>query len=197
MKNRVIIFLAIIICAGFLSCAKEEKEKPVKTEEAVEEKLLVDEELSLFIPSGGVVVPHKSLFQFLPEYGSEEKIKAVLVRLLKGDANFSTVFQSAGQSAGQVSGPGAAGIDVLDVIISRENIAYVDLSRSFMTRNPAGITSEIEAVNSVALTVLKNFPEITGVMILIDGKERKTLAGHIDISMPFRLSDTDNSQGVQ
>ncbi|MBI5374147.1 MAG: GerMN domain-containing protein [Candidatus Schekmanbacteria bacterium] len=193
MKNRVIIFVAIIICAGLLSCVKEEKKKPVKTEEAVAEKLLVDEELSIFIPSGGAIVPHKSLFQFLPEDGSEEKIKAVLARLLKGDVNFSTVFQSAGQS----SGPGAAGIDVLDVIISRENIAYVDLSRSFMTRNPTGITSEIEAVNSVALTVLKNFPEITGVMILIDGKEQKTLAGHVDISMPFRLSDSDNSQGVQ
>lgn len=193
MKNKAIIFAAIIFCAGLLGCVKEEKKKPVKTEEAVEEKLLIDEELSLFIPSGGTIVPHKSLFQFLPEYGSEEKIKAVLARLLKGDANFSSVFQSAGQS----SGPGAAGIDVLDVIISRENVAYVDLSRSFMMRNPAGITSEIEAVNSVALTVLKNFPEITGVMILIDGKEQKTLAGHIDISMPFRLSDTDNSQGVQ
>jgi hypothetical protein len=39
-------------------------------------------------------------------------------------------------------------------------------------------------VNTLAL----NIPEIEAVKILIEGREAKTLAGHIDIRRPFRAN---------
>lgn len=64
--------------------------------------------------------------------------------------------------------------------------AYVDFSRVISEKHPGGSLSELLTIFSVVNTLSLNIPEIKAVKILIEGREAKTLAGHIDIRFPFR-----------
>lgn len=63
----------------------------------------------------------------------------------------------------------------------------VDFSSSLSENHPGGSTGELLTVYSIVNTLLLNFPSYTRVQILIQGKPRETLAGHIDIRNPFIL----------
>ncbi len=72
------------------------------------------------------------------------------------------------------------GVDIKD------GIAYVDFSKELYTRHPGGSAAELQTVYSIVNSIVFNFPEIMGVQILIEGKRRSTLVGHIDISLPLK-----------
>ncbi len=68
----------------------------------------------------------------------------------------------------------------------KDGIAYVDFSKELYTRHPGGSAAELQTVYSIVNSIVFNFPEIRGVQILIEGKRRPTLVGHIDISLPLK-----------
>ena len=51
--------------------------------------------------------------------------------------------------------------------------------------HPGGTTNEILTVYSLVSALTSNLPAVTGVQILIDGKEVDTLAGHLDLRRPI------------
>ncbi len=61
---------------------------------------------------------------------------------------------------------------------------YLDFDMNLITRHPGGITAEILSVASICKTVMANF-NADSVTILVEGKEIKTLAGHLDIERPI------------
>lgn len=61
---------------------------------------------------------------------------------------------------------------------------YLDFDMNIVTRHPGGITAEIIAVASICKTAMANF-SADSVSILVEGKEIKTLAGHLDIERPI------------
>jgi Sporulation and spore germination len=63
--------------------------------------------------------------------------------------------------------------------------AYVDLSPEVQKNHSGGTTSEILTVYALVNALTVNLPAITGVQILIDGKEVDTLAGHLDLRRPL------------
>ena len=63
--------------------------------------------------------------------------------------------------------------------------AYVDLSAEVQANHPGGTTNEILTVYSLVSALTSNLPAVTGVQILIDGKEVDTLAGHLDLRRPI------------
>jgi spore germination protein GerM len=63
--------------------------------------------------------------------------------------------------------------------------AYVDLTPEVRANHPGGTTSEILTVYALVNALTSNLPAITGVQILIDGKEADTLAGHLDLRRPI------------
>ena len=65
------------------------------------------------------------------------------------------------------------------------DVAYIDLSRNFIDNHPGGTSSELHTVYSLVNTITDNFSRIKEVQILIEGRRRKTLAGHIDINYPL------------
>ena len=69
----------------------------------------------------------------------------------------------------------------------RNQDIYVDFSSSLSENHPGGSTGELLTVYSIVNTLLLNFSFYTRVQILIQGKPRETLAGHIDIRNPFLL----------
>jgi Sporulation and spore germination len=78
--------------------------------------------------------------------------------------------------------PLGAGADVKDVFLVKPNLAVVDANAVFADGHRSGILVEQLTVASIAQTLAVNVPGVTRVKILVDGKERDTLAGHADLS---------------
>ncbi len=86
------------------------------------------------------------------------------------------------------SHPLATGADVDAVFLVKPNIAVVDVNGEFANGHRSGILVEQLTVASIAQTLAANVNGIGRVKILVEGKERETLAGHADLSSFYDLS---------
>ena len=64
----------------------------------------------------------------------------------------------------------------------------VNFSDSLVTNHPGGSTAEMATVYSLTNTLIVNMPAIKKVKILIGGKERESLKGHIGLKNPFTMN---------
>jgi spore germination protein GerM len=71
------------------------------------------------------------------------------------------------------------------IFFTKAGDMYVDLSSEFRQNHPGGTTNEILTVYAIVSALTSNLPSVTGVQILIDGKEVDTLAGHLDLRRPI------------
>ncbi len=78
--------------------------------------------------------------------------------------------------------PLGAGADIEDVFLVDNNTAIIDVNAAFVEGHPSGVLVEGLTLASMAQTLAANFPGITRMKILVDGKERDTLAGHADLT---------------
>ena len=74
-----------------------------------------------------------------------------------------------------------ADADVKDVYLVNGNMAVVDMTQTFADAHRSGVFVETLTVASLVKTLTANLPGVTKVKILVDGKERETLAGHADL----------------
>jgi len=72
-----------------------------------------------------------------------------------------------------------------ELFLTEEGVAYVDFSKDFQVENPSGSTAEISTIYSIVNSLTYNFKSIKKVFILIEGGEKETLGGHINLSRPF------------
>jgi spore germination protein GerM len=98
-----------------------------------------------------------------------ERARAVLRAL------FGTYLQS---GSSHPIGPGA---DVRDVYLMNDGSAVVDTNPAFADSHPSGVLAEELTIASIVATLNANDSAIQKVKILVDGKERETLAGHADL----------------
>lgn len=84
--------------------------------------------------------------------------------------------------------PLATGADVEAVFLVKPNIAIVDMNAEFADGHRSGILVEQLTVASIARTLAANVDGIGRVKILVQGKERETLAGHADLTSFYDLS---------
>jgi Sporulation and spore germination len=89
------------------------------------------------------------------------------------------------RSSSHPLGPGA---EVRDVYMVDPGLAVIDLNSAFADGHRSGILVEELSVMSMVQTLSANIPGITRVKILVDGKERDTLAGHADLSRFYDVS---------
>ncbi len=89
-----------------------------------------------------------------------------------------------GSTAGLVS-PLPPETRVRQVFITKEGTAYVDFGREIMEKFSYGSTSELAAVFAVVDTLAANFKTVRKVAILVEGAEKETLGGHIDLTQAF------------
>ena len=75
-----------------------------------------------------------------------------------------------------------SGAEVRSVFLVDPGVAVIDLNAAFADTHRSGVLVEELTVASLIHTVSANTPGILRVKILVDGKERDTLAGHADIS---------------
>ena len=109
----------------------------------------------------------------------EGQILEVIKELIKG----STVLQTN-------NGKGLInvipdGVRVNGARLEEDGTLFVDFSKELKERHPGGSWAEMLTIYSIVDTIIKNFPDIKRVKILIEGEEIETLAGHIDTRLPL------------
>ena len=77
------------------------------------------------------------------------------------------------------------GADVKDVYFVKNGLVVVDFNSAFAEKHPSGILAEELTIASIVATLRANNSEIHTVKILVNGKDRETLAGHADIETPL------------
>ncbi|HMK22895.1 MAG TPA: GerMN domain-containing protein [Terriglobales bacterium] len=78
--------------------------------------------------------------------------------------------------------PIAAGSEVRAVYLVDPGLAVIDLNAAFANGHRSGILEEELTVASLIQTLAANIPGILRVKILVEGRDRETLAGHADLS---------------
>ncbi|MBA7601324.1 hypothetical protein ES703_08394 [subsurface metagenome] len=147
---------------------KEEEIKevqPVPIGEMVEVNLYFSDSQAMYL------VPEKRKISQIPSLARQ-----AVIELIKGPENsdlYSTIPE---------------GTQVNEVYIA-DDIIYIDLSEEIFKNHPGGSSGELMTVYSIVNT-LTEISSIKGVQILVEGNEKKTLIGHVDISMPL-LRDED------
>jgi hypothetical protein len=77
--------------------------------------------------------------------------------------------------------PLAAGSEVRDVYFVDPGLAVIDINNAFANGHRSGVLVEELTIASLIETLSANIVGVTRVKILVDGKERDTLAGHADL----------------
>ena len=94
--------------------------------------------------------------------------------LLRGLMNLYTAKDS--------THPLAAGAEIRQVFLVDPGLAVIDVNSAFVEGQVSGVLAEELTITSLVQTLASNMPGLTRVKILIDGKERETLAGHADLT---------------
>ena len=77
------------------------------------------------------------------------------------------------------------GTTVRSVFLSEAHQAYVDLGGTIVSGQTGGSLDEALTVYAIVNAIISNLPEVTGVQLLVNGKEVDSLAGHIDLREPL------------
>jgi hypothetical protein len=81
-----------------------------------------------------------------------------------------------------------AGAEVRDVYLVDPGLVVIDTNAAFADSHRSGVLVEELTVASLVQTLSANIPGIIRVKILVDGKQRDTLAGHADLSGFYDVS---------
>jgi hypothetical protein len=84
-----------------------------------------------------------------------------------------------------------SGADIKDVFLVDGNTAVVDTTPAFAEGHRSGVFVETLTVASLVKTLTANLPGVTRVKILVDGKERQTLAGHADLEDFYEITTVE------
>jgi hypothetical protein len=103
---------------------------------------------------------------------AEELLRALLSRYLDKDSPHRL-------------GPGA---DIRSVYLVDPGVAVIDVNSAFADTHRSGVLVEELTVASLIQTISANIPNLLKVKILVEGKERETLAGHADLSSFYDVS---------
>lgn len=82
-------------------------------------------------------------------------------------------------------GPGS---DIRSVYLVDPGVAVIDVNSAFADTHRSGVLVEQLTVASLIQTIAVNTPNLLKVKILVDGKERDTLAGHADLSSYYDVA---------
>jgi hypothetical protein len=80
------------------------------------------------------------------------------------------------------------GSEVRSVYLVDPGLAVIDLNAVFADGHRSGVLSEELTVASLIETLSANIPGILKVKLLVEGKERETLAGHADLADFFDVA---------
>lgn len=180
MSRQIAISLLIFIlfsCVG--SSNKSNKEEEGQKVSTKEEQM----EVFLLYPNYGDGLFYPYPFKVNKEEQRELALKAILDALINEIPN-EPLFN-----------PFQEGSEVRAVYCIDEKSVIVDLN--LKSASDGGSENEIFRVYSIVNTLNRNFREIERVKILVDGMERETFMGHIDIASFIPPEPKLNGENVQ
>ena len=80
------------------------------------------------------------------------------------------------------------GSEIRSVYLVDPGLAVIDVNAAFADGHRSGVLAEELSIASLIQTLSANIPGILRVKILVEGKQRDTLAGHADLSNFFDVS---------
>jgi hypothetical protein len=80
------------------------------------------------------------------------------------------------------------GADIRSIYLVDPGLAVIDVNAALADGHRSGVLAEELTVASLVQTLSSNIPGILKVKILVEGKQRETLAGHADLSNFFDVS---------
>jgi len=80
------------------------------------------------------------------------------------------------------------GSEIRSVFLVAPGLAIIDVNTAFADGHRSGVLAEELTIASLIQTLSANIPGILRVKILVEGKQRDTLAGHADLSNFFDVS---------
>ena len=106
---------------------------------------------------------------------------------LTADGRVATVVAAllAGPRTQGLVAPLPAGVTVADAFVDAQGVAYVDLAAKETAPPASGSDLELLRVYSFVDSVLANEPRARSVVLLWNGTQRITFAGHVDTSAPL------------
>jgi Sporulation and spore germination len=84
--------------------------------------------------------------------------------------------------------------DVKEVFLPSPNLAVINANAAFGDAHRSGVLVEELTIAAIGRTLAVNMPDIKQFKLLIDGKERETLAGHADL---LQIYSTDQQTWSQ
>lgn len=125
-------------------------------------------EISVYFMKDGLPVPEPMLIPV--NIPVEEKIKIAVERLAAGSAGNERVLPEPAK--------------IKRVFVGGAADAYIDFNAALTEFFPSAPVQEIASAASLCKTVMGNFG-MESVQLLVEGKEVKTLGGHLDIERPI------------
>ncbi len=176
-RRQVAIAVAILVAAlaayALWRSAPAIESPPAATERAdpVVEPDGDEVRLKLYFPGGGWLVRED---RTIAAEGAGADLRRIAAEVLAGPA-------SPGLRA-----PFPADTQVGSVFISASGIAYVDLISTEANPPRSGSRDEMLSVYSLVNSVHANLPDLAGVVLLWNGQQRPTFAGHLDTGQPLQ-----------
>jgi hypothetical protein len=159
---------------------------------ALEEKRLA-EQAKMVVPAVGGPTTPVTLYLASDADGSVRRVEDSLALPEERSERTRAILRAllSKYTRGDSAHPIGPGSDVRDVFLLGSDTAVVDTSAGFADSHPSGVLAEELTIASMVLTMSANDPRIARVKILVDGKERETLAGHADLSRFYKASDLE------
>jgi len=180
-KIRLLVILLIILLAllllFFFGSRKESIKHAAKPAETASGAGKTGEAqtktVTLFFLSGNDDLLHPEERQVLLTSSAENDIaRAIVEEIIKGSNK--GLLNSLPE-----------GTKLRQVYVTSDGTAYVDFSRQITEGNYYGSSGEMAVVYSVVNSLAYNLKSVKKVVFLVEGNERETLGGHVDLSRPF------------
>jgi hypothetical protein len=135
-------------------------------------------QMALFFPGRGdrLYVETRELPATNGEADIEGRVRSVLAELLSGPSS-QELFPALPES-----------VEIGDVIATDDGIVYVDLASKEPLLSGLGSKAELLSVYSLVNTTLVNEPRARAVVLLWNGRQPLTLAGHVDVGHPLGVN---------
>lgn len=177
-RPRVLLLVAAGLCLalGLSGCDREEAPAPTDGAPEVPERSPDAPEAVLVFPGAEGQLVGVRVGLELPE-DPQERIRGLLLALLEGP-----------EEDGSLVSPFGSDVGLGEVYLDPRGVAYVDLvSEAHGDPPPSGSRTEMQRVFSVVDTVLLNSEEARAVVLLWNGRQRDSLAGHVDTGHPLGI----------
>lgn len=173
-----LVLLLVVLVIIYFNLGEGARPKPAQLippsqDESESEEQKEPSTVILFFPSEHDSLLHREEREIIPESSLAKQAKRIIQELLNGSQK------------GFLS-PIPPETRLRELYITKDGVAYVDFSREIMDKHLSGSSAEMSTIYSVVNSLSYNLKPIKKVFILIDGGEKKTLGGHIDLTSPFQ-----------